>query len=100
MNNKIRITALIGLAAAAVAIAFFLAPTSEAGGGNLEIPLVASFRGLVTDVTPTDRILGDEKGPFIHGVAPAGTVEVRLIKWARNDFAYFSMSIDNGGNGT
>jgi hypothetical protein len=98
VNNKIRFTVLIGLAAAAAAIGFVLAPESEAGGGAIEVPLVASFRGLVTDATPLDRILGDEKGPYIHGVAVAGTVTARITKPARSDNAYLYMALDNGGD--
>jgi hypothetical protein len=98
MKSKTRGAVLIGLAAAAVAAVFLLAPTSEAGPGAIEIPLTAEFRGLITDGAPVDRILGDEKGPYINGVAVVGAVAARITKSARSNSALFYMSVDNGGD--
>jgi len=100
MRGKIRVAALAGLFAVVVIAGFFLAPRSEAGGGAIEIPLIAEFRGLITDEAPADRILGDGKGPYVNGVAMAGTVTARITKPARSDDAYFYMSLDNLGDDT
>jgi hypothetical protein len=92
---RFRIT-LVAFAGAALALGFLLAPGTEAGAAkpSANVPLVASFRQALVDpeMPPdpqiTDRILGDDKGPYIHGVTGAGVADLYL----------FNPSYRTGGN--
>jgi hypothetical protein len=108
MKGKAKVAVLVVTAAATLVIGFLLAPTSEAGGGKpvMIIPLTASFRQFIPPVTvppqpwPTDRILGDRKGLYIHNVAGAGSVSVHLVGTQWQNGGNFYMELDNAGDET
>jgi hypothetical protein len=102
MNGKVRFAVLVAVTAATVVIGALFALKSEAGGSKpvANIALVASFRALVTDPQPSDRILGDGKGPYVHEEASAGPVSVHLVSPHWQNGGNFFMYLDNGGDQT
>jgi hypothetical protein len=102
MKGRARIAASAAVAASSLLLVALLVSKTEAGAGkpSTNVPLVASFRQAVTDPAPADRILGDDKGPYVNGVESAGIVQVNMVKPSRDASTYFSMTIDNEGDGT
>lgn len=106
MKGKVRLAALVALAAATVVFGVLLTSKSEAGGGKppTNVPLAASFRQVIPDPNmvpyplPADRILGDNKGSYINGVAGAGIVDVYLYNPSREIGGNLNIYIDNGGD--
>jgi hypothetical protein len=100
MNGKVKIVALAALAIGVVVFAVLLAPRMDAGGPKptANIPLAATFRQLFTAETPSDRILGDDKGPYLHNVASTGSVSVHLVSPHWQNGGNFYMELDSAGN--
>ena len=106
MKGRTRFAALLALAAATVVFGILLTSRSAAGGGKppANVPLVASFRQVIADPNtvpyplPTDRILGDNKGPYMNGVTGAGVAELYLYNPSREVGGNLNIYIDTGGN--
>ena len=97
MNGKVRIGVLVAVLAAAVVLGALFIEKSEAAAPK-NMPLMASFRSIVTDSPVLDRIMGDDKGPYMDGVAAAGSASVGLASPTARGGGNFYMYLDNAGD--
>lgn len=103
MKGKARVAVLCVLAASAVAFGVLFASRSEAGGAK-NVPLVATFREFIPNLNDpavpahADRILGDDKGAYVSGVAAVGVADLHLYNPGYRNGGNLFIYLDNEGN--
>ena len=94
MSGKIRIVFLVFMGASFVLFgALFIQRTEGSGGGPGDILLQVSLAD-----GDQYRMTSDGAGPYIDGLAPAGSIVARILGPKRTQKGRFIMTVDNGGD--